>query len=72
MTDPNHLRDAAWRTSSHSTSRNQCVEVAPLPSGQVAVRDSKNRGAGTHIFSRHAWATFTAGIKNGQFDLTNG
>jgi len=43
MTNRANTRDAAWRTSSYSTSGNQCVEVGPLPGGAVAVRDSTNR-----------------------------
>lgn len=31
-----------WRKSSHSGSGDQCVEVAALPGGARAVRDSKN------------------------------
>ena len=37
MINENTLRSADWRTSSYSTSGNQCVEVAPLPAGQVAM-----------------------------------
>lgn len=57
---------AAWRTSSYSTSGNQCVEVAPLPGGEVAVRDSKNRGAGAHVVSGAAWEAFIAAVKAGR------
>jgi hypothetical protein len=53
----------SWRTSSYSGGGNQCVEVAVLPTGDVAVRDSKNRGAGMHAFSATAWAKFVSTIK---------
>lgn len=66
MTRCTTTTDSAWRTSSYSTSRNQCVEVAPLPSGEVAVRDSKNRDAGTLVVSGKAWTAFTTAIKTGQ------
>lgn len=66
MTSRTTASGIAWRTSSYSTSRNQCVEVAPLPSGEVAVRDSKNRDAGTLVVSGTAWTAFTAAIKTGQ------
>ena len=65
MTNGKEMRDAAWRTSSYSTSGNQCVEVAPLPGGEVAVRDSKNHDAGVLVIRAHAWAAFTAALKNG-------
>lgn len=66
MTNETTLASAVWRTSAHSTSGNQCVEIAPLPSGGVAVRDSKNRDAGIHLASAKAWATFTAALKSGE------
>lgn len=68
MTDNFTLRTADWRTSSYSTSGNQCVEVTPLPGDQVAVRDSVNREGGTHILSHRAWAALTAAIRNGELD----
>lgn len=55
----------AWRTSSYSTSGNQCVEIAPLAGGEVGVRDSKNRGAGVHVVCEEAWAAFIAALKTG-------
>ncbi|MCD0452775.1 DUF397 domain-containing protein [Actinocorallia sp. API 0066] len=33
-----------WRKSSHSGSGDQCVEIAALPEGGCAIRDSKNPG----------------------------
>lgn len=54
----------AWRKSSYSTSGNQCVEVAALPGGRVAVRDSENPGAGTRVFSAPAWERFTGSLKH--------
>ena len=66
MTNTNNLADAAWRTASYSTSGNQCVQVAALPGGNVAVRDSKNPKTGIHIVSRQAWAAFIAAIKTGE------
>lgn len=53
-----------WRTSSYSGGGNQCVEVAVLPTGHVAVRDSKNRDAGVHVFSRAAWKGLLQAIKH--------
>jgi hypothetical protein len=36
------VAELIWRKSSHSGSGDQCVEVAALPGGGLAVRDSKN------------------------------
>jgi hypothetical protein len=54
-----------WRTSSYSTGGNQCVEVAVMPYGQVAVRDTKDRESGIQLFSVAAWTTFVAALKHG-------
>ena len=56
---------STWRTSSYSTGGNQCVEVAVMPDGQVAVRDTKDRESGNQQFSAAAWTTFVAALKRG-------
>ncbi|MGK5553735.1 DUF397 domain-containing protein [Actinomadura kijaniata] len=50
-----HLTTAIWRTSSHSGSGDQCVEVASLPDDRHAVRDSKDRGGPALILSPADW-----------------
>ncbi len=57
----------AYRKSSFS--RAQCVEVAPLPDGTIAVRDSKNAVNPAHLFTADEWAAFVAGVKEGEFDF---
>jgi len=47
-----------WIRSSHSFSNGQCVEVAPLPNGQVAVRDSKDPDGPVVVYTRDAWRAF--------------
>jgi hypothetical protein len=46
-----------------------CVEVAQLPGGLVALRDSKNPSRPPHVFDSEEWAAFITGAKEGQFDL---
>lgn len=46
-----------------------CVEVGYAPSGHVAVRDTKDRSKGPHVFTADEWAAFLDGAKNGEFDL---
>jgi hypothetical protein len=60
----------AWRKSSYSGNQDhsECVEVAALTDGTIAVRNSKNPAAGTVHFTRaemHAWITR---VKDGKFD----
>ena len=54
-----------------STSTSQgcdwCVEVARTRKG-VAVRDSKNRTAGTLFFTNNEWAAFVNGVKGDEFN----
>ncbi|MFW5415419.1 DUF397 domain-containing protein [Nocardiopsis sp. CNT-189] len=51
-----------WRKSSYSGDRNNCVEVADLPSG-TAVRDSQNPGAGHLRFAADEWSAFLREVK---------
>ena len=56
-----------WFKSSASAAGN-CVEVAQLPGGGVAVRDSKDRARTPHVYSPREWEAFIVGAKNGEFD----
>jgi len=57
-----------WFKSSASAVGN-CVEVAHVPGGGVAVRDSKDRSKAPHVYTRSEWEAFLAGARNGEFDL---
>lgn len=59
------LRSAAWRKSSYSNPSGDCVEFAPLPAGQVAVRDSRSDGDEVLVFTRAEWAAFLAQLRGG-------
>ena len=56
---------AEWRTSSHSGANGDCVEVATTVAGEVAVRDSKDRGGPVLRFSAAGWQAFVAGVRAG-------
>jgi hypothetical protein len=69
MPAPN-FDDLAWRTSSYSGSGGAstgCVEVAPLPDGGIAVRDTKDRSRAAHRHSAPAWSAFLSGVRAGEF-----
>ncbi|MEU7616809.1 DUF397 domain-containing protein [Micromonospora rifamycinica] len=69
------LPAVAWHISTKSASNGgSCVEAGPLldGSGRVAVRHSKARDAAMIIYTAGEWATFVGGVKDGEFDFTDG
>lgn len=61
------LAGAIYRKSSRSTGTGNCVEVADLPGGHRAVRDSKNPAGPALTFTPAEWVAFTAGVRAGEF-----
>jgi hypothetical protein len=57
----------SWRKASASNTGG-CVEVAPLPDGGVAVRDTKDGGGPMLSFTRTEWVAFLDGLGKGEFD----
>ncbi len=70
--DPTHdLASLVWRKSSYSGGNGgNCVEVAVLPGGGPAVRDSKNPDGAVLFFTKTAWSAFLAGVRDGKFDYS--
>ncbi len=64
----NRPHDPVFRRSSQCGGGN-CVEVAPLSNGQVAVRDSKDLDAPQHVYTPAEWVAFIQGVKAGEFDF---
>lgn len=62
------LTGARWRKSVRSNDQGACVEVAFLPDGRVAVRDSKDAGHGPAlVFTPAEWDAFSGGVADGEF-----
>ncbi|MER6216739.1 DUF397 domain-containing protein [Streptomyces sp. NPDC001674] len=52
-----------WRRSSRSTGMNNCVEMAALSGGLLAVRDSKRTDGPAVLFTGPAWDGFLAAVR---------
>jgi hypothetical protein len=61
-----------WRKSRASNPSGNCVEVAALPDGSVAMRNSRDPGGPALVYTRAEVAAFLAGVKGGEFDDLGG
>jgi Domain of unknown function (DUF397) len=57
-----------WRKSTYSMGGGDCVQTALLPTGEVAVRDSKAPDKAVLVFTPGEWRAFVAGVKDQEFD----
>lgn len=62
------LRGARWYKSRRSNSQGNCVEVAELPGGNVAMRNSRFPEGPALICSRPEIEALILGAKEGDFD----
>ncbi|MFF1439184.1 DUF397 domain-containing protein [Streptomyces sp. NPDC058295] len=59
---------ARWIKSSHSNAEGNCVEVAALAGGGVALRNSRDPDGPALVYTPAEVAAFVAGAKDGEFD----
>ena len=59
---------ASWRRSRYSNPTGNCVEVAELADGCIAVRNSRHPGGPALVYTRAEIAAFIHGVKRGEFD----
>jgi len=66
------LNGAVWRKSRHSNPSGNCVEIAELPDGGVAIRNSRHPDGPALICARADFADFLVGARDGDFDTLPG
>ncbi len=57
-----------WRKSQASNPSGCCVEVAELPGGAIAVRNSRDPSGPALVYTRAEIGAFLTGTENGEFD----
>ncbi|MBB6440150.1 DUF397 domain-containing protein [Streptomyces candidus] len=62
------IADAVWIKSSDSTGNGNCVELAGLPGGAVAMRNSRFPEGPALVFTAEELVAFLAGAKRAEFD----
>ncbi|WP_435124463.1 DUF397 domain-containing protein [Actinacidiphila sp. bgisy144] len=60
--------DARWVKSTASAPKGDCVEVAKLANGDVAVRNSRHTKGPALVYTRSEFRAFVAGARAGDFD----
>lgn len=69
MTTKSDIASLVWRKSSHSGGTGgNCVEVAVLPDGGRALRDSNDPAGPVLRFTSAEWSAFVAGARDGEFE----
>ena len=62
------LTGARWLKSRRSNSQGNCVEIAELPGGRVAMRNSRHPEGPALIYTRPEIEALILGAKDGDFD----
>ena len=62
------LGDVRWLKSQASNPNGECVELAVLPGGEIAVRNSRFPAGPALVYTQAEIVAFLAGAKSGEFD----
>ncbi len=62
------LGEVRWLKSWHSNPNGECVELAVLPTGEIAMRNSRFPVGAVLLYTQAEISAFLAGAKDGAFD----
>ncbi len=62
------LGDVTWRKAVRSGAIGNCVEIASLSTGDVAMRNSRHPNGPALVYTQAEMAAFLEGAKDGEFD----
>lgn len=62
------LQGVSWRKSVYSNPSGNCVELAELSDGGIAVRNSRHPSGPALIYTRAEMAAFISGAQSGEFN----
>ncbi|MFD5891963.1 DUF397 domain-containing protein [Streptomyces sp. NPDC060334] len=62
------ISGAAWAKARASDATNNCVEIARVAGGEVALRNSRFPDGPALVFTRSEMIAFIAGARAGEFD----
>lgn len=62
------LEGVTWQKSRRSNSQGNCVEIAVLPGGGAAVRNSRHPQGPALVYTQAEMEALILGVKDGEFD----
>lgn len=65
---PTYHERLVWQKSRRSNPSGNCVEMAELPTGEIAVRNSRYPTGPVLVYTREEIEAFVGGAKDGDFD----